>query len=85
MISAAGSCVVECPRGLTVQTLFCKEGQAVEEGQALVQFDLNEVTLALDRAKAELETADAGFTVGAGRRIDAAAVANAQQQLDLGL
>ena len=83
MISAAGSCVVECPQGLTVQTLLCKEGQAVEEGQALVQFDLDEVALALDRAKAELQKLQTQISqLEQGEELDDAAVANAQQQLN---
>lgn len=82
-VSAAGSRAVEGPEGVPVQSLLAKAGERVEAGQALVQYDPDEVQAVLQRAQAELKKLQIQQSqLRQPAAVDAGAVASAQQALD---
>ena len=82
-VSAAGSRALEGPEGVAVQSLLAKAGERVEAGQALVQYDPDEVRTGLQRARAELKKLQAQQSqLRQPAAVDAGAVASAQQALD---
>ncbi len=82
-LDAAEEYIVECPAGLTVVSLLCKEGEKVTAGQSIVQLDSDEIALTLEREKAELHKLQVQKSqLQDTQEPDGSAVSSAQQQLN---
>lgn len=81
-IKTSGSVSVSLPEGVRLGSILVKEGQTVEEGQALATFDLDDLSAALERAKASLNKSQAEYNqLVSSAIVDDTSVERAQQAL----